>query len=794
MGQFTPVEIPDELRRAFAVQIPEDMRREFTVQGRRSRASSYSHPPPSMPPPSDTSNAFPDLLDDDEDSFDDVPTTWNDESEIPTTSRPRGQSRPRSQSMREGVPLDAPRPHPNFGPGKWKEGQPLFPEPMPALQRAGKVVLDGIHTLRRSSMVSGQRKYFYDGTEHDHPPPPTPKAPTTPKTPLRGAPPSTPTQGDAFISNPYGRGTNSPPLDSPFHTAPPVTPRRPPTQPRGRLRRDTTDNLFGVSQSQFASSSASPSNGGGRPSLADLGLTLGQEALQWVFTSPAGEAYGASHAHPSSEGTLPVVEEEPVDEMELRGGAGDDDGGAVDSYDSDFEEDVEATFFEDSYQPGVEVAHVKVAPRIDGPNDNGVARFQTAQSALRSIQRDDIRRRMSLTEQPNSLSAHDSQFAIATGADRANANAVQAPKSALRKSQTCNDLVSLSYDADFSDQAEVHQGTRFKRVSPWVSAAPPNMGGGGTLPGPASIVTAEGHMTMNDMTLNEQGSSLTSFPPIEASTSTNQNTRNSSTPPVKYHTFYQQVLQTTDSAEINRRIAKANSEGFVKHNIGSGPRRTPLPPQARDEGDPEERLATHNQPRPKRDLINRKRETGFTPVARQSSQRHVTSKTPRTIAPSRPLPAIPTTSTPTPSPSQSPSSSGRSTPVNMNNYASFGDGQQMGNGRQAPSPGGMIGNVMGGPPPQMNAVPMPAGHQADLSYILNTVEQLQDQLASNKATSDDIVRKTGIVRQRAIEREQKADEVMKAAEKRLAGVYPFYHCLKHTNNLAQSKARTWTRH
>jgi hypothetical protein len=46
-------------------------------------------------------------------------------------------------------------------------------------------------------------------------------------------------------------------------------------------------------------------------------------------------------------------------------------------------------------------------------------------------------------------------------------------------------------------------------------------------------------------------------------------------------------------------------------------------------------------------------------------------------------------------------------------------------------------------------VPTPAGHQAELNYIYNMVEELSRQLADNRRVTEDIVNGLGRVRTRA---------------------------------------------
>ena len=110
----------------------------------------------------------------------------------------------------------------------------------------------------------------------------------------------------------------------------------------------------------------------------------------------------------------------------------------------------------------------------------------------------------------------------------------------------------------------------------------------------------------------------------------------------------------------------------------------------------------------------------------------------------------------------------------MNQYQNFIDGPLMGpgnNSRQAPSAGGMMNGangMMGGAAGQ-NIMPIaPPGHQADLNAILGYVEQLHDQLAANKSQTDRIVASCGAIRQRAIEQQKEADEIIKAASEDFA--------------------------
>lgn len=77
---------------------------------------------------------------------------------------------------------------------------------------------------------------------------------------------------------------------------------------------------------------------------------------------------------------------------------------------------------------------------------------------------------------------------------------------------------------------------------------------------------------------------------------------------------------------------------------------------------------------------------------------------------------------------------------------------------------GMMGGTGG-----QNIMPIaPPGHQADLNVILGYVEQLHEQLAANKSQTDRIVASCGAIRQRAIEQQKEADEIIKAASEDFA--------------------------
>ncbi|PQE06938.1 Kinetochore Sim4 complex subunit Fta4 protein [Rutstroemia sp. NJR-2017a WRK4] len=107
----------------------------------------------------------------------------------------------------------------------------------------------------------------------------------------------------------------------------------------------------------------------------------------------------------------------------------------------------------------------------------------------------------------------------------------------------------------------------------------------------------------------------------------------------------------------------------------------------------------------------------------------------------------------------------------MNSYQNFGDPNQSGqpsNSRQPPpSPGqnmahanGMNGQMSMAGMAGMIGFPTPAGHQSDLNYIMQMVEELSRLLANNQKITDGILEKIGNVRQRAKDQNLSNEELL----------------------------------
>jgi len=92
----------------------------------------------------------------------------------------------------------------------------------------------------------------------------------------------------------------------------------------------------------------------------------------------------------------------------------------------------------------------------------------------------------------------------------------------------------------------------------------------------------------------------------------------------------------------------------------------------------------------------------------------------------------------------------------MNYQQNYVESPQVGQGsgpRQAPSSPsqGMNTNGIngGGLAYGMSTFPTPAGHQADLNFIMNMVDGLSEALRKNRELTAEITRKMGLVRERA---------------------------------------------
>ena len=69
----------------------------------------------------------------------------------------------------------------------------------------------------------------------------------------------------------------------------------------------------------------------------------------------------------------------------------------------------------------------------------------------------------------------------------------------------------------------------------------------------------------------------------------------------------------------------------------------------------------------------------------------------------------------------------------------------------------------GNMPGAMVALPAPAGHQAELTYIYGMVEELSRQLAENKRALEEVVAGVGRVRNRAMAHLLGNDDLVAAA-------------------------------
>lgn len=108
------------------------------------------------------------------------------------------------------------------------------------------------------------------------------------------------------------------------------------------------------------------------------------------------------------------------------------------------------------------------------------------------------------------------------------------------------------------------------------------------------------------------------------------------------------------------------------------------------------------------------------------------------------------------------------------NYQNYGEGPSPGaSPRQAPSPQGMnhVNGLNGavGMPAMMAGLPTPAGHQSDLNYIQQMVEQLSQVLEENRAASHRITVSADRVRERALEMDMSNDEMIKEVSAALNG-------------------------
>lgn len=110
------------------------------------------------------------------------------------------------------------------------------------------------------------------------------------------------------------------------------------------------------------------------------------------------------------------------------------------------------------------------------------------------------------------------------------------------------------------------------------------------------------------------------------------------------------------------------------------------------------------------------------------------------------------------------------------NYQGYGEGSGPGaSPRQAPSPQGMNhANGLNGAvsmPAMMAGLPTPAGHQSDLNYIQQMVEQLSAVLEENRLVSERITVSADRVRERALEMDMTNDEMIKEVSAALNGTF-----------------------
>lgn len=76
----------------------------------------------------------------------------------------------------------------------------------------------------------------------------------------------------------------------------------------------------------------------------------------------------------------------------------------------------------------------------------------------------------------------------------------------------------------------------------------------------------------------------------------------------------------------------------------------------------------------------------------------------------------------------------------------------------------------GNMPGSMVGLPTPAGHQAELNYIYNMVEELSRQLAENQRILEEVVAGVGRVRSRAKAQSLGNEELINAAADEINGM------------------------
>jgi hypothetical protein len=116
------------------------------------------------------------------------------------------------------------------------------------------------------------------------------------------------------------------------------------------------------------------------------------------------------------------------------------------------------------------------------------------------------------------------------------------------------------------------------------------------------------------------------------------------------------------------------------------------------------------------------------------------------------------------------------TAMNHQNYLESPQFSSGPNPRQAPSPSQNMNHANGmnggGQIPGLIAgLPTPAGHQSDLNYLYQMVEDLSQALAENRAATERIVAASGRVRQRAQERGLSNEEIIASVAAELNGTF-----------------------
>lgn len=81
----------------------------------------------------------------------------------------------------------------------------------------------------------------------------------------------------------------------------------------------------------------------------------------------------------------------------------------------------------------------------------------------------------------------------------------------------------------------------------------------------------------------------------------------------------------------------------------------------------------------------------------------------------------------------------------------------------------MMNGLNGASLPPGMAIPTPAAHQSELSYIYSMVEELSRQLAENRRVTEDIVSGLGRVRNRARNHGLSNQDVIDAAAQEING-------------------------